>query len=317
MFNIKNKIYVKHIDKFQPHEGEFILLDGGEFADLYFPEDSNFIFRYNTLAEMMTERFDDDYSKLWEYIDSIDKLRIYISDINDYAALFLYTMKELCETFGYLTDDVMFKILEMYEVSDFIQENRDIKYNTMTDIYSAFQATGKLFNVGSTADIPLEFVLFMYKNGKITKPIANLKIANMVEPMLTGYIESQLVKVVGLITSNYDVIEDYLPISGITDPGKLKTAINNDPFLCKLMCDSIVDVHTDLDNIIELYSLAYAKEIDTMEDDHVTELMVFVELFKNPDIDQFLADFECLSCLSFFSSRYLKFNDLILKTYMV
>lgn len=317
MFNIKNKVYVTHIDKFAPHEGNFILLDNGEFENLYFPEDTNFLFRYNSLSEMMLDKFENDYVKFWEYISSIDKLRIYVANEIDYATLFLYTIKELCETFGQLEKDELTKIFDIYEVSDFIQEAHNIEYNLMIDIYDDFEATGELFTSTMVVELPLEFLLFMFRNDNIQLNIANLKVVSMVEPMLTEYLSSQLLKVVGLITSNYDIIEQYLNITGIDSYIKLKKAINEDTFLHKIICDSTIDVHNDLDEIIKLYSLAYAKEVDTVEDDHIMELMIFVDLFKNPDINRFMINFEHLSGLSFFSSRYLKFNDLILKTYMV
>jgi len=316
MFNIKNKVYVKHIDKFAPHEGEFILLDGGEFADVYFPEDTNFLFRYDTLEEMIAEQFDNDYSKFWEYTADIEKLRIYVADDNDYAALFLYTLKELFETFEYLSDFKVMNLLEQYEIADFVQENRSIDYIKLIETYNKFEATGKLYTARNVAEIPLEFVLFLYDNELINSKVASVKISNMVEPMLTGYIESQLLKVKSLITSNYDVLEKFLGISGISTYSKLKSVIDADTFLKKLICDSIVDVHSDLDSIISLYTLAYAKETDTTEDDHVKELMMFVDLFTNSSVDLFIENIERLLALNFFTSRYLKFNDFVLKSYM-
>jgi len=317
VFNVKNKVYVKHIDKFAPHEGEFILLDGGEYKDVYFPEDTNFLFRYDSLSDMLEQEFEGSIAKFWDYISNVEKLRIYTADDNDYATLFIYTMKELFETFDYVSDTVLTNVLEMYETSDFIQENRDIKYASMTKIYNAFQPSGKLYTAKNPAEIPLEFILIMYKNEKLSLNTANIKVTSMAEPMLVGYLESQLLKVVGLITSHYDVLESFLGVTGISTPIKLKTTIANDSFLSKLICDSIVDIHQDLDQIIKLYTLAYSKENDTMEDDHVTELMVFVDLFKNPDIDSFVTNFEFFSCLSFFTMRYLKFNEFVLKSYMV
>jgi len=316
MFNIKNKVYVKHIDKFAPHEGEFILLDGGEFADVYFPEDTNFLFRYDSLEDMIEQEYEGDYSKLWELVANHEKLRIYVADVNDYAALFMYTLKELFETFDYLTDFQIMNLLEAYEISDFVQENREINYIKMIDLYNDYEATGKLYTARNVAEIPLEFIMLLYDNELINDKAANVKITSMVEPMLTGYIESQLLKIVGLITSNYNVLEDFLDITGISTYSKLKEAINSNTFLKKLICDSIVDVQTDLDDIINLYALAYEKEDDTMEDDHLNELMMFVELFKSPTIDLFVVNLERLLALNFFSSRYLKFNDFVLKSYM-
>ena len=317
MFNIKNKVYVKHIDKFAPHEGEFILLDGGEYKDVYFPEDTNFLFRYDSLSDMIEQQFEGSIAAFWEYTSNVERLRIYVSDDNDYAKLFLYTLKELFETFDYVSDEVLAGILELYEVSDFIQETRDIKYTSMTEVYNSFRATGKLYTTKNPAEIPLEFILIMYKNGKLPLSTANIKITSMAEPMLVDYLTSQSLKVTGLITSHYDVLESFLGISGISTPQKLKTVIDEDSFLRKLISNSIIDIHQDLDQIIKLYTLAYAKENDTMEDDHVTEMMVFVDLFKNPDIDSFVSNFEVFGALSFFTVRYLKFNEFVLKSYMV
>lgn len=312
MFNIKNRIYVKHLDTFAPHEGPYILLDGGKYTDTCFDEQRNFLMRYDTFDEMMKIEFHDDIKEFISFLNIHDKFRIYVKDVYEYTKLFNIILCELFETFGGITKKTIKNILDWYELSLYIKESKLVDYKDCID--NSYKPTGELYSKTDIQDIPLDFVMILNKNGLLSDDAVKIKLVPITKNILSDYILSQMEEVITVIINSPTILSNYSTrkIKNISD---IKTVIKNSKFLTKILTKKIVDIDSDLDEIVDLLNVVFTFESEHTGERHRKELDTLVNLYRTNDVKSFKDNVEMILSTYYFSKRNSKFNEYIIQQY--
>lgn len=305
MYNIKNKVYVKHLNKFAPHNGPSILIDGGKFSEMYFPEESEVIFRYDTFQEMLDGEYNGNITKFWKFINSINKLRIYTD--NSYDLILSYILSELGHTFNISSNDIK-KISSLHEINEFISEDNIVEYNNL--ISDEYITTGELYNTKNIQELSIEYIAIMH-NKYISDTQANIKLLPISKLMLEDFIKSMLNHVKNLVIHNPIILQKYFNDNSIVTSMDIKESIKSDNFLTNFLVKCLVDMDNSLEDIDKIFKVVF--EFENQEDDHYEEFLKFVDLYKNPDMNVFKDWIPYLINFNFFVYRYNKFNTFILK----
>lgn len=308
MYNIKNKIYVNHISKFNTHDGPFIILDPTKIDNIYFSSDIDCVHMYPSFDDMINAEYDNDIDNFWKYLDTVEKLRIYTT--SEYDNIFLYIIAELQKTFNISRVDLN-KILELTSVNEYLVENNDIDYISLFEL-SDYIPSGTLYDSKSIEELPIEYVSIM-TNKYITTEQSSIKMLPLAKAMLNDYISSMLNHVKNLVIHNPEILQEYSNDSTILTPLDIKNAIAFDKFLSVFLVEKNIDIDISLDNITKLFEIAFKFENITDSDHHFIEYSKFLELVINPDMNIFKAWIPDLINFNFFVYRYEKFNNFVLK----
>lgn len=308
MYNIKNKIYVNHINKFTTHDGPFIILDPTQIDNIHFSSDIDCVHMYQSFDDMINIEYDNDISNFWKYLDTVEKLRIYTT--SEYDNIFLRIIAELQKTFDISNDDLD-KILELTNVNEYLIENNDTDYIKLFEL-SDYTPIGSLYDSKSIEELPIEYVAIL-TNKYITNEQSLIKLLPLANAMLKDYISSMLNHVKNLVIHNPEILQEYKNDQTILTPSDIKNTILNDKFLSVFLVEKNIDINVSLDNITKLFEITFMFENITDSDHHFVEYSKFLELVKNPDMDIFKAWIPDLINFNFFVYRYEKFNNFILK----
>lgn len=331
MFNIKKGIYVSYPEDVatMSDKSRMVLLtpnatiagqDSVASADN--PAESGVVFQYNSYLEMIALQFDGSDRKFYDWLQNESKVWIVVSRDDDYARLFAMVMIELRERYA-LSDGHVEELINVHKLKNFFV-GRPSDY----DIADAFRllGNGTYKPVGGLVDNPqdlsLEYVLYMYKHGYVSKEVGDQKVSTISQPMLRGLISSVTTSIRNDMAIDRIVLKKFLNTPNIDSIGEAVTAIKNDPLLFAMFFKpKSIDLNDSgtLDRCLQWTRLCIEHEVDYPEE-HARQLYehdLFYKLFETNDVDLVLNNiipFTAHDFVGFVGSNGQKFNIILLTT---
>lgn len=328
MFNIRNSIYVTYPEDIHVLSGEHRVInltpsntpvDESIRAIANDPNSKGIVFQYNNYLEMIALEFNGSDKDFFNWLGTETKVWISVSRDDDYARLFTMMLIELQARYE-MQDEHIAELLSIQQLKNYF-----VGRPTTYDIGDAFRLlnTGMYKPVGGLVDnpqdLPLEYVLYMYKNGYIDKSAADAKVSVVSKPMLQGLIHAVTTSIRNDMAIDRKVLAEFLNAPTLDTIGEAIAAIENNPLLRALFFNpKSLDFNDPvlLEKIKVWTRICVANDIDYPEEHprHLYEHDMFYKLFETNDVDLVINNIIPFSQHDFISSAGQKFNTLLLTT---
>jgi len=328
MFNIRNSIYVTYPEDVHVLSGEHrtVVLTPSDTpidemirADANNPNAKGVVMQFNSYLEMIALEFNGSDTDFYNWLSTETKLWIVVSRDDDYARLFAMMLIELQVRYA-ISEEHMTELLSIQQLKNYFV-GRPVTYD-IGDAYrllkpGLYTAVGGL--VDNPQDLPLEYVLYLYKNGYIEKSIADTKVSAIATPMLRGLVHAVTLNIRNDMAIDRKVLATFLGADSLDSIGEAIAAIENNALLRALFFNpKSLDFNDPvlLERIKDWTRLCVTNDIDYPEEHprHLYEHDLFYRLFETSDVDLVINNIIPFSQHDFISGAGQKFNTLLLTT---